>query len=724
SEEDRREFNKSWEKSKGRAFEADEGNRCANCDTPLTSLDLKLKRGSDIFRDGKGCAACINHFINTGTLRETPEAVPKPPPQADSLSRVANQNNDDARDDWLSKKNITAGLSFKSRAPHKRSPSPVDVLKGQRSSSPAKKRRRKRTIVASDDDDEGGDGNPTKSVSSSDSDVPLQRALKRHRNESEPGTRAAAKSNLKKHKSLDVEKPISNQLEEEREPGKGQKSISKPQPDNTTTDRKRPHKSPPVAASSSASRTDDWNGFFSEPEPDEAPPKAKKVHRDKDAKTSETASSSLNKNEPSSKFKEGRKADRNIRRLSDRPPVSAPSGERASDDEALRKPQRKASLSRASGDVAFRKASDDEASREAKAKVSSISRANDDEAARKTKTKARASDDEVSRKATIKPVPNGTSKALSITNAKRSSVPSGQTGQEEQASAPGGNPPASPRSTPKQSATLLTENLRQSPAPQVTPQRLPVSPESQARAPPLADYVVEMDVSDSIENLCQHINSIFATKSQDEGDAASYDWNVPWLDDLTVSTENMRAVMRGKRGQRTVAVPAVPAAAASPAPPSVTGENKRNRSATPVTEGAEKGRNPSAPPVEQMAGANSRSRDATPASEQGSEKPSTPSQTRKKRRPLAGGPGVNLGGVGSTPAPDTDITQTPGPRPGSRPESVPPARPMSSSTPGGGGGEGGKLWRCKWQGCGQAFATKQLRTQHFEKYHAEDDDSD
>ncbi|KAJ3173170.1 hypothetical protein HDU88_004631 [Geranomyces variabilis] len=697
SEEDRREFNKTWEKNKGQAIDADEGNRCANCDSPLTSLDLKLKRGNDIFRDGKGCVECINHFIRTGTLRETLPTVPKPPPpaRADSLPSLD--------EDWLSNKHITAGISFKPRPPPKRSPSPMELHEAPQSPLPVKKRRRKIAMVASDDDED--DKDPVNPVSSSDSDLPLKRALKRHRTDSESDPKAAAQS-----------LPIPKQREEERKPGKAKKSTTKPQPEKTITDRKWPRKSSPVAASSSASHTNDWDGIFSEIESDEPRPKAKKAHRDKDAQPSsdlqvpEIASSSVSKNEPSSEPTEGRKGDRNVRRLSDRPPVSAPSAARASDDEATRKPEKESSISRASDDEPARKAktnapstlraNDDEASK-AKTKLSSVLRASDDEALPKVKTKLRASDDEVSRKPKSKSVANGTSKAPSSAKAKQGSVSSGHNEKEEQALAPGLKPPTSPRSKPEESASLLKGNLRQSPAPQISPQVLPL--------PPRRENVVEMDVSDSIENVCQHINPIFAVGKQDEGNAADYDWNVPWLDDLTASMQNMQAVIQAKRGQRAAAVHAI--SAPPPPPETETGSSKRSRAGTPVSEVAEKTRDSSVAPV----------RDVTPASE-GSEKPSNPSQTRKKRRPLAGGPGVNLGGASSIPAPESEITPTRGPRPG-RAESVPPAGLMSSSsTPGKAGG--GKLWRCKWQGCGQAFATKQLRTQHFAQNHAEDDDSD
>ncbi|KAJ3139211.1 hypothetical protein HDU90_000575 [Geranomyces variabilis] len=711
SEEDRREFNKTWEKNKGQPIDADEGNRCANCDSPLTSLDLKLKRGNDIFRDGKGCIECINHFIRTGTLRETLPTVPKPPARADSLASLD--------EDWLSKKHITAGISFKPRPPPKWSPSPMEVHEEPQSRSPVKKRRRKIAIVASDDDDED-DKDPVNPVSSSDSDLPLKRALKRHRNESEPDIKVAAQSPAKKPKRRDVEGPIlPKQREEERKPGKAKKSTTKPQPEKTITDRKGPRKSPPVAASSSASHTNDWNGIFSETESDEPRPKAKKAHRDKDARSSsdlrapQIASSSVKKNEPSSEPKDGRKVDRIVRRLSDRPPVSAPSAARASDEEAIRKPERKSSISRASDDEPARKAkthapstlraSDDDEASKAKTKLRSVLRASDDEALPKAKAKLRASDDEVSRKPKSKPVANGTSKAPSSARAKQGSASSaGQNENGEQALAPGLPPPTSPRSKPEESAPLRIGNLRQSPAPQISPQALPRSPRR--------ENVVEMDVSDSIENVGQHSNSIFAVGTQDECDAANYDWNVPWLDDLTASMQNMQAVIQAKRGQRAAAVCA---AAAPPPPPPETGSGKRSRTGTPVSEVAEKTRNSSVPPV----------RDVTPASE-GSEKPSNASQTRKKRRPLAGGPGVNLGGASSTPAPESEITPTRGPPRGA--ESVPPpaAQQMSSSTPPGKAGGGGKLWRCKWQGCGQAFATKQLRTQHFAQNHAEDDGSD
>ncbi|KAI8592634.1 hypothetical protein BDZ88DRAFT_257092 [Geranomyces variabilis] len=582
SEEDRREFNKTWEKNKGQPIDADEGNRCANCDSPLTSLDLKLKRGNDIFRDGKGCIECINHFIRTGTLRETLPTVPKPPARADSLASLD--------EDWLSKKHITAGISFKPRPPPKWSPSPMEVHEEPQSRSPVKKRRRKIAIVASDDDDED-DKDPVNPVSSSDSDLPLKRALKRHRNESEPDIKVAAQSPAKKPKRRDVEGPIlPKQREEERKPGKAKKSTTKPQPEKTITDRKGPRKSPPVAASSSASHTNDWNGIFSETESDEPRPKAKKAHRDKDARSSsdlrapQIASSSVKKNEPSSEPKDGRKVDRIVRRLSDRPPVSAPSAARASDEEAIRKPERKSSISRASDDEPARKAkthapstlraSDDDEASKAKTKLRSVLRASDDEALPKAKAKLRASDDEVSRKPKSKPVANGTSKAPSSARAKQGSASSaGQNENGEQALAPGLPPPTSPRSKPEESAPLRIGNLRQSPAPQISPQALPRSPRR--------ENVVEMDVSDSIENVGQHSNSIFAVGTQDECDAANYDWNVPWLDDLTASMQNMQAVIQAKRGQRAAAVCA---AAAPPPPPPETGSGKRSRTGTPVSE--------------------------------------------------------------------------------------------------------------------------------------------
>ncbi|KAJ3154358.1 hypothetical protein HDU89_008426 [Geranomyces variabilis] len=597
SEEDRREFNKTWDKNKGQAIDADEGNRCANCDLPLTSLDLKLKRGSDIFRDGKGCVECINHFIRTGTLRETLPTVPKPPARADSLPSLD--------EDWLSKKHITAGISFKPRPPPKRSPSPMDVHEEPQSPSPVKKRRRKIAIVASDDDED--DKDPVNPVSSSDSDLPLKRVLKRHRNESELDIKVAAQSPAKKPKRRDVEDPIPKHREEERKPGKAKKSTTKPQPEKTITDRKWPRKSPPVGASSSASHTDNLNGIFSETESDEPRPKAKKAHRDKDAQSSsdlrvpQIASSSVKNNEPSSEPKDGRKGDRNVRRLSDRPPVSTPSAARASDDEVTRKPGKESSISRASDDEPARKAntrapstlraSDDEASK-AKTKLPSVLRASDDEAWPRAKTKLRGSDDEVSRKPKSKPVANGTSKAPSSAKAKQGSASSGQNEKGEQSLAPGLKRPTSPRSKPEELAPLRIGNLRQSPAPQISRQVLPLSPRR--------ENVVEMDVSDSIENVCQHINPIFAVGTQNECDAADYDWNVPWLDDLTASMQNMQAVIQAKRGQRAAAVCAATAPPPPPPPPE-TG----SRTVTPVSEVAEKTRDSSVAPV----------RDVTPASE-------------------------------------------------------------------------------------------------------------